>query len=306
MESSDRAFILSPRVLARTAPLLLILGVQCWLVFGGIDYGLTFQRKLLVAAALASLIPPINQYFFAFLERIRHPSHRKKIVGAIAISILAAIYFPLTAHLQGRIFTAKWQDEMSYLVQIHMLTRGRLWMPMHPLADFFDSFQLIVKPVYASMYFPGALFFYVPAVWWHLPYWIISALIAGSCVGLIYLIVTDLIDGVAGVLAALMLVSLSLFREVSVMVFGYPAIILLALLMILSWLNWRKQKSLRWAIAIGIFAGWAAITRPLDAVVIAFPIGLDVLFSLRNNNWWKTIGTIVTVRRAVFNFADHL
>jgi hypothetical protein len=277
MESSDRA--LSPLVRACIAPLLLIVGIQCWLLLGAGDYGRNFQRELLLAAALIAVIPPISRFYYKCIDCIRRPSPRAAIIVAIVISVLAACYFPLTAIYQGRVLTPKWQDEMSYLIQIRMLARGRLWMPMHPLANFFDSFQLIVDPVYASMYFPGASLFYVPGMWLHLPYWITSTAIAGACVGLMYLIATDLIDGVAGALAALMTVSLSMFRQFSVMVLGHPAIILLALLTIWCWLNWRKNKSTCWAIAIGFFAGWAAITRPLDALVIAIPIGIDILFS---------------------------
>src|SRR5262249_44793906 len=159
-----------------------------------------------------------------------------------------------------------------YALQIRMLSHGRLWMPKHPLADFFDSFQVIVDPVYASMYFPGASFFYVPAAWMSVPYWAISSLISGACGALLYLIMTDLIDGLAGALATLMLLGVSKFRELSILVVGHPAIVLLALLMIYSWLRWRHSRSIGWMIALGAFSGWAAITRPLDALIVALPI----------------------------------
>ena len=52
-------------------------------------------------------------------------------------------------------------------------------MPKHELADFFDSFQVIVDPVYASMYFPGAALWYAPAQFVGLPFWFMSALACG-------------------------------------------------------------------------------------------------------------------------------
>ena len=164
-------------------------------------------------------------------------------------------------------------------------------MPHHPLADFFDSFQLIVDPVYASMYFPGASLLFVPTVWLHLPYWTAAALAGGLCVGLTYLVLRELLDGVAGLLGALMLLGVGTFRKMCTMVAGQPAIVLFALLMLYAWLRWRKTRSLGWAITLGVAAGWAAITRPLDAVVIAVPIAVDVLLLLREipkPTWFKS------------------
>ncbi len=277
-------------------PLLIVLGIQLWLLVGAGDFGLSFQRKLLIAAAAASLLPPVNKRFLAFLDRIRHPTPRQLIIAALAISLVSACYFPFTAWYQHRTFAPKWQDEMSYLIQVRMLAQGRLWMPRHPVGDFFDSFQLIVDPVYASMYFPGASLIYVPTIWLGVPYWTAAAIAAGLCVGLTYLIVTDLIDGVAGALAALMILGLTTFRKMSLMVVGQPAIVLWGLLMLYAWLRWRKTFSTRAALVIGVFAGWAAITRPLDAVILAAPIGVDLLLCFRSagaRRWLMSFGCIL-------------
>src|SRR5438477_605030 len=83
-----------------------------------------------------------------------------------------------------------------------------LWLPPHPLADFFDTFYVLVRPKYASLYFPGAALTYVPTVWLHLPAWVMPVLVAGAIVGLTYRVVTELADGVAGALAAGALASL--------------------------------------------------------------------------------------------------
>ena len=59
----------------------------------------------------------------------------------------------------------------------------------------------------ASAYFPGTSMLYVPGVWFGLPPWYTSVLIAATIVTLIYLVTTEIFDGVAGILAALLALS---------------------------------------------------------------------------------------------------
>ena len=65
---------------------------------------------------------------------------------------------------------------------IFMLAEGRLWMPKHELADFFDTFYVLSRPKYASLYFPGAALLYVPTVWLGLPTWLMPIGVAGAIV----------------------------------------------------------------------------------------------------------------------------
>src|SRR5205814_1552979 len=97
-----------------------------------------------------------------------------------------------------------------------MLLHGRLWMPQHPLADFFDSFHLITRPVYASKYFPGTAMVYAPGLALHLPYWLMPALAAGAVVGLVYRVIGELLDGASGIVAAIPLLSVQIIYSLGV------------------------------------------------------------------------------------------
>jgi hypothetical protein len=259
---------------------LLIAGLLIWAAFGG-GRGIGALRWAIIAAATGlAMVPPVSRAIVRLLDRIRHPSPRQAWAAAIGIAIVAAGYFILTAFLQDRDLFAKTHDDCSYLIQMQMLARGHLWMPAHPLADFFDSFYLIVRPVYASQYFPGTALMYVPTIWLHLPTWVLPVLAAGSVVGLVYRILTELIDGAAGALGALWVVSLSWFRMASILLMSQIPALLLGLIMLWAWLHWRKTRRPAWLLLIGAAAGWAAITRPVDAVCYALPIGVAIVWDL--------------------------
>jgi hypothetical protein len=262
----------------------LLLGAAAWI---GIECsvaqppGMSFLRwAIIVGGAAIAALPPIARQIEAFLDKLRHLSPQQRSRTAILIGIAASAYFALTAFLQDRDLFPKTHDDSSYMIQMQMLARGRLWMPAHPLADFFDSFYLIVRPVYASQYFPGTALIYVPTIWFYLPTWLMPVLVAGAVVSLTYLIVTELLDGAAGALAALWVVSLTWFRMLSILLMSQIPALLFGLLIIYALLRWQRSRRISWLLLIGIAAGWAAITRPVDAVCFALPVAMTIAIVL--------------------------
>ncbi|HSV14393.1 MAG TPA: glycosyltransferase family 39 protein, partial [Tepidisphaeraceae bacterium] len=201
---------------------------------------------------------------------------------AVAIATVSTVYLAWTAKQQGRALYPVVHDEFSYLIGAQMLARGRLWMPPHPLAHFFDSFQLIVDPVYASAYFPGTALLFALPVLAHIPIWLFAAAMAGIIVALLYLLVTRLIHGTVGLLAAGLLLSAGMFRTLSVMVMSQVPVMLFGLIALLAWFNWRQSRRSRWAMLLGIASGWALITRPIDAICFLLPIGIAALIERRH------------------------
>ncbi len=280
--------------------LLLGLGVLCWLSFG---YPAD-RRSLEVAAVilLVSLIPPIRRGTAIVLDGIRHPSPRSANWTAVGVTIGSALLLYAFAAGQGRPFVPTFHDEHTHLIQMQMLARGRLWMPQHPLADFFDTFLVLVKPVYAAIYFPGTSLLYIPTVWLHLPYWSMPLLVAGAVVGMTYRVMIELTDGVAGLLGGLVLLSLQPFRLVSIMMLSHPLMMLWSLIGIWAWLRWRRKQERGWALVLGIVFGWAAITRPLDALCYAVPLGAGVLWDLRRKAIVHRVTTLGLIAAGVIPF----
>jgi 4-amino-4-deoxy-L-arabinose transferase-like glycosyltransferase len=61
---------------------------------------------------------------------------------------------------------------------------------------------------------------------------------------------------------------------------GMP-LVLLGLAATWAWLRWRRRANPIWAGVIGALLGWAAVTRPLDALCFAIPIGVAMLLRFR-------------------------
>jgi 4-amino-4-deoxy-L-arabinose transferase-like glycosyltransferase len=153
-------------------------------------------------------------------------------------------------------------------------------MPKHELAEFFENFHLVTDRVYASKYGPGTALWYAPAALLHLPPWITPLLLSGAAVGLMYLLAAELFGGASGLLAALVLVSLGAFRRTSIMMMSQAPVLALLLMAMLAFVYWRQKRCGGCMLLLGICVGWAAITRPVDALCLAVPLAAAVLVEL--------------------------
>lgn len=248
-----------------------------------------WRYKVAIVIALLGVLPPVNRSVAWVLKRLRHPSVRGAAVIGLTITLLATNYFIFTGLRQGREMIPKLPDEHVYLLQAQMAAHARLWMPGLPVPHFFQTPFVFVRPLYAPVCFPGTALLYAPLVWINLSPWIWAAWISGVAVGLTYRALVELIDGVSALLGALLLLSLPIVHLMSLMVLSHPASLMLGLLMIWSWLRWRRRKRIAWIVALGFLSGWNAVTRPIDALCFAIPVAAAVLWELRAEN-----------RRAIF------
>ncbi|MGH7214845.1 MAG: ArnT family glycosyltransferase [Tepidisphaeraceae bacterium] len=278
--ATDDRLPLSPRTYAVATLMLLVVGVQLWLTVGRSFWGRNFQPALVVAAFALAFVPPVRRAVGVLLERMRHPTPRARLWATLGVFAAAGAYLLFTALRQQRDLAPKWHDEYMFLLQARMLLAGRLWMPAHPLADFFDTFYVLHQPVFAVPQFPGAAMLYAIGMAVGIPGWLVSLVASAGVVALLYRVVTELVDGVGGASAALMLMAVHEFRLVSVIVLSHTPLLLFALLMIWAWLRWRRERRATWALLIGAFAGWTGITRPIDALCFVIPVGMAIVADL--------------------------
>jgi hypothetical protein len=267
-----------------TVALLLAAGPQAWILLGRSELG---ERRQVLAAVVAAalgviawVVPAIRERVLAASARMADPSSRAKYATAITIALLATVYLYATARGQHRDFAPVLHDEYAYVLQARMLAGGHLWMPKHELSDFFENFHLVTDRVYASKYGPGTALWYAPAALLHLPPWITPLLLSGAAAGLMYLLAAELFGGASGLLAALVLVSLGAFRRTSIMMMSQAPVLALLLLAMLAFVYWRQKRCGGCMVLLGVCVGWAAITRPVDALCLAVPLAVAVLVEL--------------------------
>lgn len=229
------------------------------------------------------LLAPAAAYFHKDLaprlDRLRtlRPTPVAWLVFALSLAYLIAFALWKNFDLAPRL-----HDEYSYLLQIRMLSRGRLWLPAHELADHFETFHVLVRPVYASLYFPGTALAYLPTAWLNLPSFLMPAIVASAAAAMLFRIVTHfLADTLAGLCAALLVLALPDFRTSALSVMPQPPTLLLALTCVWLYLRWHAAPSLPRAALIGLAAGWLCITRPIDAICLLLPILIAALLDIR-------------------------
>jgi hypothetical protein len=271
---------MSSRARKITLPLLALLGIQAWLLINDGIWGRNSQVILLAAALFVAVIPPLAHFAWRILRQLRHPSPGMRATTAWLVAAITGVWLYRYALANGRDLFPVMHDEFQFLLQTRMLAAGKLWMPAHPLVDFFDTFYVLITPRYAAQSFPGTAFFYVPALWLHVTPWKWAIGLAAATVGLFYRVVAEMVDGLAGLLAAAMLGMLSMLHYISTMVLAQTPLLFLALAAIWAYLRWRQSQRSFWAASVGFFGGWMVVTRPSDALVFGLPLFIGILIDV--------------------------
>jgi hypothetical protein len=241
---------------------------------------------LILTAAAISLYPPTHQATMHLLQSLRRPSPGSRQKLGVLVAIASSLYLFVAADVNERPLVPRLLDEKTYTLQSRMLARGMLWRAPHPKSEFFETFYVFNEPLYGAKYFPGTAMLYVPGAWLGIPDWVTSLIVAGAVSGLTCLVTMELFDGdgAAGISASLLLLATNSIHDLGTWVLAHEPVLLCVLVMLYAWLQWRATGPRGWAIVMGAAAGWAAITRPIDALVYALPmaivIGLDLIHIL--------------------------
>jgi hypothetical protein len=237
---------------------------------------------LLALAAIVSIYPRARRILLDRMRSLRRPGAAGRLQLGAIVAIASAMYLFMAADLNGRPLVPRLLDEKTYTLQSRMLAHGMLWRPAHPKAEFFETFYVFDKPFYAAKYFPGTAMLYAPGYLLGFPDWVTSLIIAGLVSGMTCLVTMELFDGdgAAGTSASLLLLATNSIHDLGTWVLAHEPVMLCSLVMLYAWLQWRAAGPRGWAVLMGAAAGMAAITRPIDALVYALPMGIVILIDL--------------------------
>ncbi|CAN5429974.1 hypothetical protein BH10PLA1_BH10PLA1_08650 [soil metagenome] len=272
-----------------------VFGFFLWWAETGAASGLPIQLFTGGVAVTLCLFPTTRRLIVRKMELLRLASTRSRWRATLIVGLASAAYFVLAAWSQGRDFKPKWSDEFSLLLQTHIYAAGHLSMPAHPLADSLDTFYTLVRPVYASIYFCGTPLLYTPQLLLGLPTWLLPLMITSLGVAIMYLVIDELLDGAFAAVAVLLMWATGTLRLLSIMVMSQQIAMTFGIALVWAYLQWRKRFDWRWAVVLGLLAGWLTITRPADTAYLTIAIIVAGVFDLRRERFATLIRTAIVV-----------
>jgi hypothetical protein len=177
----------------------------------------------------------------------------------------------------------KYHDEHSYRLSALMLASGKLWAPAPPAPDSVESFHIITRPVYASIYPPGTGLIHAVPILLGFPDWWLCAALAALAVATGFLVLRGAFGGEVGLIGALLLLGAPQLRAQSTIEMSHVPSLLLGELTVLALWWWLGKPSVWRALVLGLPAGLHVITRPQDAACVLLPSLMFTLAVLRRS-----------------------
>ena len=185
-------------------------------------------------------------------------------------------------------------DEMAYVLQAQIFARGMWALPSPPLPDFWAQPHVLVEPALAAKYFPGHALLLTPGALLGWP--ALMPLVLQSTIGaLLYVLARRMASGAVALLAWIIWLTSPMVLYFGPTYFSESTTTVCWLAGWYALLEWRDRRELGWLLALALFTGWDAITRPLTGLAYAIPVGIVVLRDVIVLRRWRDLGLACAV-----------
>ena len=191
-------------------------------------------------------------------------------------------------------------DEASYLFQAKLFASWHWTAPSPPVPEFFEQWHVFVVPHYASKYPPGHALLLVPGIWLGLP-GMMPVLLSAATAALVFMIARRLTNGIIAFWTWGWWITTALVLWLLASYFSQPTS---AFCWMLGWyalLRWREDvvTNERWLLVVAASVGWLGLTRPLTALAYVIPVGIHVLWKVKQRRQWPALGRAMALGFAV-------
>jgi hypothetical protein len=251
---------------------------------------------VLIAAIAAFVFPDVGSRWFAAVERgLAHVARRRKLavicVGLGALALRAAILPILPIPVPGV------HDEFSQLLMGDTFAHGQLANPTHPMWVHFETFYVLQKPTYSSMFYPaqGVVLAAGEVIFGH-PFWGVWLSGALMCAAVCWMLqgwFPPFWALVGGLLAVIRLASFSYWVN---SYFGGAVAALGGALVLGALPRIRRHRRSRDALVMGLGLAVLATSRPYESLFFCLPIAAALFVWLLSRNappWHLTLRRIV-------------
>lgn len=263
-------------------------------------YGQVRHSWLLIGVGIIVVLAALSRFAARPMDALwRAATHRlMAIPSRIFVGGVAVITFAATVAIAWYCFGRQPHnaDEVAQLFHAKMLLRGRLTLPPDPNPEFFGMDNMIEQGKWYSQFPIGgpaflAIGMAVGAAWLVNP-----ALLALSVMCLYGFVRRAYDEGFARAVTLLfMLCPFALFMSASFM--NHVPVLWLTTVALMQLAVWAessdRRRVVRAAALIGLALGAAFSIRPLDALVVAFLVGVAQLDTIRERRWGAHLESLV-------------